>query len=50
MAELSDTSWVIRPANAADAPQMLTYMKNLANERDLFLPSSCGRVSSYTGR
>ena len=39
MAELTDTSsWVIRPARLLDAPQMLTYMKNLADEPDLLLP------------
>lgn len=38
MDRLKDSSSVIRPANAADAPQMLTYMKNLVNEPNLLLP------------
>ena len=38
MPELTHRSWVIRPANVADAPNILSYMQNLAQEPDLFLP------------
>ena len=38
MPELTHRSWVIRPANVTDAPNMLSYMQNLAQEPDLFLP------------
>ncbi len=32
MPELTDRSWAIRPARATDAPNMLSYMQNLAQE------------------
>lgn len=38
MPELTHRSWVIRPANVTDAPNMLSYTQNLAQEPDLFLP------------
>lgn len=38
MPELTGRSWAIRPVRIADAPNMLSYMRNLAQEPDLFLP------------
>ncbi|MCY0909836.1 MAG: GNAT family protein [Sulfobacillus thermotolerans] len=38
MDELTYPTWGVRPASTEDAPQMLTYMENLAQEPDLLLP------------